>query len=182
MIEDDVEEFLEHFGVKGMKWGVRRERTPGVSRATDRDARKDAAESARAKMFYGEGAGNRRKLIKATVDAKKKRDPGYAKAFDKHLADQDLSTHASKAKKERSRTDRNTKTKQRAGYLARRLTGEMGTQAAFVAAGVAGAAFLNSPRGRSAMNRTMSQARSAVNNQRAKSTTDSLVDYFSRNS
>lgn len=26
MIEEDVEDFLEHFGVKGMQWGVRKER------------------------------------------------------------------------------------------------------------------------------------------------------------
>ena len=38
-----------HTGVKGMKWGV---------------AKRDAKEAARAKMFYGESAGTRRKDIK----------------------------------------------------------------------------------------------------------------------
>ena len=100
---------LQHYGVKGMKWGVRRERTEGVSRSTDREARKDASEFARAKMFYGEGAGTRRKLIKNSVEAKAKRDPNYKKAFDKHLAEQDMSTHASKARKERGRKDARSK-------------------------------------------------------------------------
>lgn len=36
---------LYHHGVKGMKWGVRKQR---------RQAKKDAKEYARAKMFYGE--------------------------------------------------------------------------------------------------------------------------------
>lgn len=27
MIEDEVDEFLEHFGIKGMRWGVRKERS-----------------------------------------------------------------------------------------------------------------------------------------------------------
>lgn len=52
---------LMHYGVKGMKWGGRRR------------ARRDAKEFTQAKMYYGEGAGNRRKLIKATVKARRQR-------------------------------------------------------------------------------------------------------------
>lgn len=94
---------LSHSGVKGMKWGVRKARPNGVSGKTDRMARKDAKEFARAKQFYGEGAGTRRKLIKARVDGISKKNPGYKKAFDAHLANQDTSKHASKAKGERKR-------------------------------------------------------------------------------
>lgn len=83
---------LYHYGVKGMKWGVRRK------------ARKDAKEYARAKMFYGEGAGNRRKLIKATVNERSK-DPEYKREFDKALSKQDMAKHASKAKTERKVKD-----------------------------------------------------------------------------
>lgn len=97
---------LVHYGVKGMKWGVTNaDRPSGVSRGTDREARKDAKEFSRAKLFYGEGAGTRRKLIKATVEAKSKKDPSYKKAFDHHVANQDLSKHASKARGERKRKD-----------------------------------------------------------------------------
>jgi ribosomal protein S18 acetylase RimI-like enzyme len=94
---------LTHYGVKGMRWGHRKARPGGVSRSTDRMARKDAKEFARAKQFYGEGAGTRRKLIKARVDGISKKNPGYKKAFDAHLANQDTSKHASKAKSERKR-------------------------------------------------------------------------------
>lgn len=83
---------LYHYGVKGMKWGVRRK------------ARKDAKEYARAKMFYGEGAGTRRKLIKATVNERSK-DPDYKREFDAALAKQDMSKHAAKAKAERKAKD-----------------------------------------------------------------------------
>lgn len=101
----DISELM-HYGVKGMKWGVRNDaELDGVSGSTKRDAKKDAAESARAKLFYGEGAGTRRKLIKATVEAKSKRDASYKKAFDHYLSNQDLSKHASKAKSERKRKD-----------------------------------------------------------------------------
>lgn len=143
------EDYLQHHGVRGMKWGVRKKTPTGASRQVDHHAHKDAKEFARAKAFYGEGAGTRRKLIKATVEGKTKNMPGYKQAFDHHLAKQDTSKHAEKAVSERTSIDRKTKTRQRAGAVARRITGEPGTQAAFVAAAIGGAAYLNSSKGRS---------------------------------
>ena len=81
---------LMHYGVKGMKWGVRRR------------ARRDAKEFTQAKMYYGEGAGNRRKLIKATVKARSK-DPFYKSEFDKAVANTNMSKRASQARRQRGR-------------------------------------------------------------------------------
>lgn len=102
---DDVDEFLAHYGVKGMRWGKRSASVPGVSPKTSREARKDATEFAKAKMFYGEGAGTRRKLIKAKVEAKAGKDPNYKKAFDQHLSNQDMGKRAEAARGERKRKD-----------------------------------------------------------------------------
>lgn len=99
---EDLELF--HYGVKGMKWGVRKN-SSGISRRTDREARKDAKEYTQAKMYYGEGAGTRRKLINNTVAAKAKKDPKYKEAFDKHVADTDLAKRAEQARSKRKRTD-----------------------------------------------------------------------------
>lgn len=64
--------YLAHYGVKGMKWGVRHE------------ARKDAKEYQKARMATGVNAGNRRKKIKNRIERNRtrfgKRD--YNKAFD----------------------------------------------------------------------------------------------------
>ena len=141
---EEVDDFLEHFGIKGMHWGQRKAERGGISRTIDRQAQKDAKEFSRAKMFYGEGAGTRRKLINKSVEARKSHDSSYAKAFDRHLSKQDLSKHASKAVSERSRKDKTKAVKQTAGALARSKTGEMGTKAAFVALAVGEAAFLKS--------------------------------------
>jgi hypothetical protein len=62
-------------------------------------------------MYYGDGAGVRRKLIMATVDAKSLRDPIYAQAFHNELARQDMAEHAAKARRERARTDRKASVK-----------------------------------------------------------------------
>lgn len=97
------DDFLAHFGVKGMKWGVRKDDIPGVSTRVKKDAKKDAEELTRAKMFYGKGAGTRRKLIKATVEAKSAKDPNYKKALDHYVGNTDMDKRASQAKKERRR-------------------------------------------------------------------------------
>lgn len=177
---DPNTEFLEHYGVKGMQWGVRK--APGVSGRVNRDAAKDAKEFARAKQFYGKGAGTRRKLIKAKVEEKSKRSGDYKKAFDHHLNSQDMSKHSDKAVAERKSKDRRERGKQRAGYVARRFTGEMGTQAAFLASAAAGAAYLNSPKGRALLNKTMSKVNDVGNSRAQKAGAQFLSDYFARNS
>lgn len=57
-------------------------------------------------MFYGEGAGNRRKMIKAKVDQRSK-DAAYKKAFDNHVSNtnrekrgQDVKNSAGKTARE----------------------------------------------------------------------------------
>lgn len=94
-------DYLAHYGVKGMKWGVRRFKEKLADGRQRRMAKHDAKEYARAKMFYGEGAGNRRKLIKNTVEQRRKNDKRYGDYFDKYYSEQDMSKHASAAKRER---------------------------------------------------------------------------------
>lgn len=69
------------------------------------EARKDAEKYARAQMFYGEGAGTERKLIKASVESKSLVKPGYAEEFHRALAQQDMAKHAKQAKHRRTRKD-----------------------------------------------------------------------------
>lgn len=98
---------IYHWGIKGMKWGVRRYKnkdgtlTPAGIR---RYAKQDAEEYANAKMFYGEGAGNRRKLINATVKQRSKQ-AGYKEEFERQLAQQDMVKAASRARTERKAKD-----------------------------------------------------------------------------
>lgn len=130
---------LTHFGVKGMRWGVRREGPAGVSASTNREARKDAQEFVRAKVFYGQGAGTRRKLIKATVEGKSKKDPNYKKAFDFHVDKQDTSKHASKARSERKRKDAVNSTRKTARGVTHILRGNPQYASAAAALVVGGA-------------------------------------------
>lgn len=100
---------LYHHGVKGMRWGVRKSRTDGVDRKTDRIARNDAKEHTMAKMYYGEGAGNRRKLIKAKVEERSK-NANYKKAFDNHVGNTNMAKRADQAHGQRSRKNVSNKT------------------------------------------------------------------------
>lgn len=98
----EVDEFLAHYGVPGMKWG--RRNGSSTPRKTEKEASRDAKESAKAKMYYGEGAGVRRRLINNTVKSKSK-DPVYKEAFERNLAGQDMAKAASQARTKRKRTD-----------------------------------------------------------------------------
>ena len=73
MILKEDEEWLAHYGVKGMRWGVRNDKRSGVSRKVDRDAAKDAKETTRAKLYYGDGAFDylHRGVLKAAIKALK---------------------------------------------------------------------------------------------------------------
>ena len=116
-------DYLMHHGVKGMTWGVRKKTSNSMSsRKANRLAKKDAKEYARAKMYYGEGAGNRRKLIKATVNERSKNST-YKEAFDRNLANQDMAKHASKAKKERKANTTKAKVAKNARGLVNISTG-----------------------------------------------------------
>lgn len=76
-----------------------------IPRRTYREAKKDAEEFTRAKMFYGEGAGNRRKLINATIAAKAKKDPYYKQLLDRYIEETDFAKRADQARGERKRKD-----------------------------------------------------------------------------
>ena len=115
--------YLAHYGVKGMKWGVRKsDRPSGVSRKTNREAKRDAKEFTEAKMFYGQGAGTRRKLIKTKVN-QKSRDPSYKKAFDHHVANTDMATRAESARSQRKKADRKNAVRKTVRGTTFRLTG-----------------------------------------------------------
>lgn len=118
------EDFLAHHGIKGMHWGVRH-------------ARADANEFVKAKLFYGEGAGTRRKLIKAKV-AERSKNPEYKKAFDEHVAKQDLASRASQAHRTRVRKDTVKTTTKTVKGVHRSLTGGFGS-VSIASATIAGA-------------------------------------------
>ena len=121
------EQQLYHHGILGMHWGIRRYQnedgtlTP-AGKKRYKEAKKDAKEYARAKMYYGEGAGTRRKLIKNKVEEKSK-DPGYKEAFDYAMSQQNMDKHVEAAKRERKVND----VKAGVPRVARRTVAAVGT-------------------------------------------------------
>lgn len=82
-------------------------------------AANDASNWARADMFFGEGAGTRRKLLHAEINHKVVSIPGYLEAYDKAYGKQDMAKHAIKAAKERRHIDRSEKLGKNAKALLR---------------------------------------------------------------
>lgn len=72
-------------------------------------ASKDAHNWARAEMFFGEGAGIRRRHLDAEINEKMATIPGYLEMFNQMYAKQDLAEHAIKAAQERKKIDAMTK-------------------------------------------------------------------------
>ena len=149
---------LQHHGIKGQKWGVRRYQNADGSLTSagykhyDRQAKKDAKEYARAKMYYGQGAGTRRKLIKATVEERSK-NSAYKESFNKYLNEQDMSRHASKAKTERHINDAKTNTAKTARGI-KNLVLRTGTNVAVSSAIIYGSYTIlkSTPAGQTAIN------------------------------
>lgn len=130
---------LEHWGLKGQKWGIRRFQNPDGTLTPEgivRYAKKDAKEYARAKMSYGTGAGTRRKLINATVKDRARKNKGYQKEFEKQLNELDM---AKIAKKEGGRSHRKQQ-REKVGVVARGTYHTIVGDGAKVAAGVAAVA------------------------------------------
>lgn len=132
--EEDYAEALVHFGVKGMHWGVRRD---------EGRAKADANEFAKAKLFYGEGAGTRRKLIKAKVEQRSKISPAYKAAFERHLANQNLDRRAAQAVRLRARKDATKFTTKTVRGVHRSLTGGFGPVSVTAATIATGAVYLH---------------------------------------
>lgn len=155
---------LYHYGVKGMKWGVRR-----AEHKTHKQARKDARETARSKMYYGEGAGVRRRNINSVVKQRSK-DPTYKKAFDEEYAKQDMGKARRDAERRRKTTDRVEPIKTGIGRGVKKAV-RAGTKAvtfaATTAAGVAASYYIRHPDEAKAMvNKIASNASSTVNRAR----------------
>jgi hypothetical protein len=132
--QEDAAYALRHFGVKGMHWGEHRARSQAAS---------DANEHVKAKLFYGEGAGTRRKLIKAKVETRSK-NPVYKKAFEEHVAKQNLDKRASQATRVRRRKDATKFVGKTTRGVHRSLTGGFGPVTVTAATIAAGAAYLHS--------------------------------------
>lgn len=82
LISMDESEYLEHFGIKGMKWGQRK---------AIKYAKQDAKEYQKAKFMYGDMAGIRRRLIKNQVADRSRKSKIYKDTFEKIVANQDNS-------------------------------------------------------------------------------------------
>ena len=81
MLYSEVEDELTHFGVKGMKWGVRK--APSASRVSYKSAKSDRKEQTKLKKASYRGVAADRRAIKEKINNNIKTDPLYAEAVRK---------------------------------------------------------------------------------------------------
>lgn len=73
--------YLEHFGVKGMRWGVRKDDQGYSKKEVHRDAK--TRQKAQQSSFRGKVSGDKAlRAINSEIAAKNKKNPGYAEAVD----------------------------------------------------------------------------------------------------
>lgn len=75
IVVDDPDDFLEHYGVKGMQWGV--------TRSTKKSARKDVQKLQKLNRQSHRGVVEKRRFAKEEIARKSAEDPVYAKAAKK---------------------------------------------------------------------------------------------------
>jgi hypothetical protein len=145
---------LAHHGVKGQKWGEHHAR---------RMARADANEFAKARAYYGEGAGTRRKLIKAKVETRSQ-NSHYKKEFHRVLSGQNIEKRSAQATRKRRRADTTNFVGKTTRGVHRSLTGGFGPVTATAATIAAGAAYAH----KSGLDKVvLNKAKSAATNHKA---------------
>lgn len=103
-------------------------------------AETDAFNWARAEMFFGQGAGIRRRLLWNEIDSKMARIPNYEPLFQKAYGKQNMAEHALKAAKERKAIDRKVAIGKNARALAR---GDRRNMSPLLLGAIAGAVVLH---------------------------------------
>lgn len=149
----------------GQKTGGVYDRDDGTKdvKRLQKDAKKDAEDMARAKAYYGEGAGNRRKQIRNRISERMK-DPDYKAEYEKNLAAQDMSKHQKAANRERHVQDAKNKASEIGNGLKNLLLGAGTTSVAAIliynAAKMTGADKKIAEFGKKAINDVINKAKS----------------------